>query len=57
MYAHHSLQNNAAAQMFINEYRYLYVKPIDGRGEAPDAIRSFIDDVGIPEVLDSDNAK
>ena len=44
------------AQLFANEMRYLHVVAMRGRGEASYALRHFFDNVGLPDLIISDNA-
>ena len=52
-----SLQGNKAVQIFANHQRYVFVAFMKGKGEAPAALRSFLDSVGLPEIICIDNAK
>jgi len=54
---HPTLSDHTCAQIFINEYRYIHVVPMKGKGEAPYALRSFFDTIGLPDLIISDNAK
>lgn len=56
-FAEESHSNNICAQIFVNEYRYVLVIPLRTKSDAPAALRMFLDNVGLPEVIVSDNAK
>lgn len=51
-----SMDGYRAAQLFINHYRYLHVVLMVSKGEAPTALRHFFDNVGLPDLIISDNA-
>jgi len=51
-----SAQGFKAAQLFINELRYLHVVLMKSKSEAPVALRNFFDNVGLPDLIISDNS-
>ena len=56
-FAKESLAGHTAVQLFVNQNRFVYMKVMRSKAEAPYALRMFIDHVGIPELLISDNSK
>ena len=52
-----SLGGHTAAQVFTNGRGYDRFYPISKKSEAPEALISFVQDVGIPQELVSDNAE
>ena len=52
-----SKAGNDCVQLFVNDLRFMYTVCMRAKGEAPYALRSFIDDVGVPDEMISDNAK
>ena len=56
-FARESKQGFTAAQLFINELRYLHIVLLKSKSEAPAALRNFFDNVGLPDLIISDNAK
>ena len=38
-------------QVFINDLRFIYVVPLRSKGEAPFALRSFFDAIGLPKEI------
>ena len=55
-FAQQSRAGNTCAQLFISKERFIYCVPMKSKGDAPQALKLFIDDVGIPETIVSDNA-
>jgi hypothetical protein len=52
-----STRQNQMAQIFTNDIGYTRVFPMHLKSEAPNALIQFIQDIGIPSQLHSDNAK
>ena len=52
-----SLKGNKAVQIFASHQRYMFVAFMKEKGEAPAALRLFLDSVGLPEIICIDNAK
>ena len=52
-----SISGHKCAQIFANHHRFLYVVPMHAKSEAPHALKNFIDDIGRPETIVTDNAK
>jgi len=52
-----SLHGNTVAQIFANDIGYTYLMPMKSKSEAPYALKEFIQDVGIPSQLHTDDAK
>ena len=52
-----SLDGFNAAQLFINELRYVHIVLMKSKAEAPIALRNFFDNVGLPDLIISDNSK
>ena len=51
-----SKNGNKAAQLFINDMRFIFIIPMESKSEAPQALRVFLDQVGLPREIVSDNA-
>ena len=51
-----STRGNKAAQIFTNGLTYNRFYPMKGKGEASEALMSFINNTGIPQNLVSDGA-
>ena len=51
-----STRGNNAAQIFTSGLGYNRFYPMKGKGEASEALMSFINDTGIPQSLVSDGA-
>jgi hypothetical protein len=52
-----SLHGNTVAQIFANDIGYMYLMPMKSKSEAPYALNEFIQDIGIPSQLHTDEAK
>jgi len=52
-----SRDGHTCAQIFANEYRFVYIVLMSRKGDAPHALRTFFEKVGLPDLLISDNAK
>jgi hypothetical protein len=52
-----SLHGNTVAQIFANDIGYMYLTPMKSKSEAPYALNEFIQDIGIPSQLHTDEAK
>jgi len=52
-----SLFGNNVGQIFANDIGFTYLTPLKSKSEAPNAPREFIQDVGIPSHLHTDEAK
>jgi hypothetical protein len=52
-----SLHGNTVAQIFANNIGYTYLTPMKSKSEAPYALKEFIQDVGVPSQLHTDEAK
>ncbi len=48
---------STCCQLFCNDFGFNMVYPMRTKSEAPNALRCFIQDVGIPQTLHNDNAK
>ena len=51
-----STRGNRVAQVFTNGLGYDHFYPLKSKGKADTTLKSLIHDVGIPQVLVSDNA-
>ncbi len=51
-----SKAGHTCAQIFINDLRFMFVVPMTSKGEAPYALRVFLDNVGLPKEIVSDNS-
>ncbi len=52
-----SIRNNNVAQIFVNDLGFTRLTPLRSKSEAGHALLEFIQDVGIPSALHTDNAK
>ncbi len=52
-----SVRDNKTAQIFTDGKYNTYVFPGDSKGQAPEALMTFIHDVGFPKDLTSDNSR
>ena len=52
-----SKSGNNSVQIFVNDLRFMFSVCMRSKSEAPYALRAFIDDVGCPEEIITDNAK
>jgi hypothetical protein len=52
-----SLHRNTVAQIFTNDIGYMYLMPMKSKSEAPYALKEFIQDIGVPSQLHTDEAK
>lgn len=52
-----SSRQNEVAQIFTNDIGFMRVVPMRLKSEAPNALMEFIQDIGIPSHMHSDNAK
>jgi hypothetical protein len=52
-----STRQNQMAQIFANDSGYVRVFPMKLKSEAPSALLEFVQDVGVPHHIHSDNAK
>jgi len=52
-----SIQGNTMGQIFVNDIGYTHFVPIKAKAEAPYALQEFIQDVGIPSSIHTDEAK
>jgi hypothetical protein len=51
-----TMNGNTMAQLYINDLSFTKVYPMKAKSEAADTLRKFIQDVGIPHALHSDDA-
>ncbi|MGH3624303.1 MAG: hypothetical protein ACRDQ5_21370 [Sciscionella sp.] len=54
---HKSVLSNSCGQIFVNDLEFARFVPMKSKSEAGDALAEFIQDVGIPSALHTDNAK
>jgi len=52
-----SLRNNLVAQIFVNDIGFTRVTPMRSKADAGHALLEFIQDIGVPSALHTDNAK
>jgi hypothetical protein len=52
-----AIDNSTCCQLFANDIGFSTVYPMHLKSEAPNALKCFLQDVGTPQVLHSDNAK
>ncbi|MGH3054467.1 MAG: hypothetical protein ACRDL7_05760, partial [Gaiellaceae bacterium] len=52
-----SVRNNTCGQVFVNDMEFVRFIPMQSKSAAGDALAEFIQDVGIPSTLHTDNAK
>ncbi|MGH7954707.1 MAG: hypothetical protein ACREOZ_01975, partial [Gloeomargaritales cyanobacterium] len=52
-----SVLNNSCGQIFVNDLEFVRFIPMRSKSEAGDTLAEFIQDVGVPVQLHTDNAK
>jgi hypothetical protein len=52
-----SIQGNTTAQLFVNDIGYYHCVPMKSKADAGNALLEFIQEVGIPAALHTDDAK
>ena len=52
-----SISGNTMGQIFVNDIGYTYLTPMRLKSEAPNALLEFIQNVGIPSAIHTDEAK
>ncbi|MGH7954978.1 MAG: hypothetical protein ACREOZ_03370, partial [Gloeomargaritales cyanobacterium] len=54
---HKSVLNNSCGQIYVNDLEFVRFIPMRSKSEAGDSLAEFIQDIGIPLELHTDNAK
>ncbi|MGH3053527.1 MAG: hypothetical protein ACRDL7_00940, partial [Gaiellaceae bacterium] len=55
--SHKSIGSNMCGQVFVNDLEFVRFIPMQSKSDAGNALSEFIQDVGIPQSLHTDNAK